>query len=60
MEIKELMQTFAHAGKVEWLSYRPGPTSRGELKVVKEITVSEKKALKVTVIGEQMENVKLL
>ena len=45
MEIKELMQTFAHAGKVEWISYRPGPTSRGEIKVVDEINVSEKKGI---------------
>lgn len=45
MEIKELMQTFAHAGKVEWISYRPGPTSRGEIKVVNEIIVSEKKGI---------------
>ena len=45
MEIKQLMQTFAHAGKVEWISYRPGPTSRGEIKVVEEITVSEKKGI---------------
>ncbi len=45
MEIKELMQTFAHAGKVEWISYRPGPTSHGEIKVVDEITVSEKKGI---------------
>ncbi len=45
MEIKELMQTFAHAGKVEWLSYRPGPTSRGEILVVDEIEVSEKNGI---------------
>jgi MOSC domain-containing protein YiiM len=45
MEIKELMQTFAHAGKVEWLSYRPGPTSRGDIKVVEEILVSEKNGI---------------
>lgn len=45
MEIKELMQTFAHAGKVEWISYRPGPTSRGEIKIVDEIIVSEKKGI---------------
>ncbi|WP_394995769.1 MOSC domain-containing protein [Emticicia sp.] len=45
MEIKELMQTFAHVGKVEWISYRPGPTSRGEIKVVDEINVSEKKGI---------------
>ncbi|WP_435354499.1 MOSC domain-containing protein [Emticicia sp. SJ17W-69] len=45
MEIKELMQTFAHTGKVEWMSYRPGPTSRGEIKVVEEIVVSEKKGI---------------
>jgi MOSC domain-containing protein YiiM len=45
MEIKELMQTFAHLGKVEWLSYRPGPTSRGEILVADEIEVSEKKGI---------------
>lgn len=45
MEIKELMQTFAHEGKVEWLSYRPGPTSRGEILVVDEITISEKNGI---------------
>ena len=45
MEIKELMQTFARAGKVEWISYRPGPTSRREIKVVDEINVSEKKGI---------------
>jgi MOSC domain-containing protein YiiM len=45
MELNELMQTFAHSGKVEWLSYRPGPTSRGEVLVVDEIEVSEKKGI---------------
>ena len=45
MELKELMQTFAHEGKVEWLSYRPGPTPRGEILVVDEIEVSEKKGI---------------
>lgn len=45
MEIKELMQTFAHAGRVEWLSFRPGPTSRGEIVSVDEIEVTEKKGI---------------
>jgi MOSC domain-containing protein YiiM len=45
MELKELMQTFAHEGKVEWLSYRPGPTSRGDILVVDKIEVSEKKGI---------------
>lgn len=45
MEIKELMQTFVHEGKIEWLSYRPGPTSRGEILVVDEIEVSERKGI---------------
>ncbi|AFK04362.1 MOSC domain containing protein [Emticicia oligotrophica DSM 17448] len=45
MEINELMQTFPHDGKVEWLSFRPGPTSRGEIVVVDEISVSEKQGI---------------
>lgn len=45
MEIKELMQTFAYAGKVEWLSFRPGPTSRGDIKIVEKILVSEKNGI---------------
>ena len=45
MEITELMQTFAHEGKVEWLSYRPGPTSRGKILVVNELYVSDKNGI---------------
>ncbi|CAH0994731.1 hypothetical protein EMA8858_00843 [Emticicia aquatica] len=41
MELKELMQTFAHQGKVEWISYRPGPSSRGKINVTDEITLTE-------------------
>jgi len=36
------MQTFAHNGKVEWISYRPGPTSRKPLIVADSIEVTEK------------------
>lgn len=45
MEIKQLMKNFAFNGKVEWLSYRPGPTSRGILKVVDKIEVTEQKGI---------------
>ncbi|HEY1055779.1 MOSC domain-containing protein [Emticicia fontis] len=45
MEIKKLMKNFAFNGKVEWLSLRPGPTSRGMLKVVDEIEVTEQKGI---------------
>lgn len=45
MEIKQLMKTFAFDGKVEWLSYRPGPTSRKELVATDSIEVTEKKGI---------------
>ncbi|WP_337042364.1 MOSC domain-containing protein [Emticicia sp. 17c] len=45
MEIKQLMKNFAHRGKVEWLSYRPGPTSRGPLLVADMLEVTEKKGI---------------
>lgn len=45
MEIKQLMKNFAHRGKVEWLSYRPGPTSRGPLLVADTLEVTEKKGI---------------
>ncbi|UTA67164.1 MOSC domain-containing protein [Emticicia sp. 21SJ11W-3] len=45
MEIKKLMQTFAHHGKVEWISYRPGPTSRKPLVVADSIEVTEKQGI---------------
>lgn len=45
MEIKQLMKTFAFDGKVEWLSYRPGPTSRGEIRITDTIEVTEKKGI---------------
>ncbi len=45
MSIKELMKTFAHNGRVEWLSYRPGPTSRGPLLVTDTIEVTEQKGI---------------
>lgn len=45
MEIKQLMKTFAFDGKVEWLSYRPGPTSRGDIRVTNTVEVTEKKGI---------------
>lgn len=45
MEIKQLMKNFAFNGKVEWLSYRPGPTSRGSIEIVDAIEVTEKKGI---------------
>lgn len=42
MEIKQLMKNFAFNGKVDWLSYRPGPTSRGSIKIVDSVEVTEK------------------
>jgi MOSC domain-containing protein YiiM len=45
MSIKELMKSFASNGRVEWLSYRPGPTSRGPLVVTDAIEVDEKKGI---------------
>lgn len=45
MIIKELMKTFAHNGRVEWISYRPGPTSRGPLLVTDTIEVTEQKGI---------------
>ena len=43
MEMKQLLKNFAFNGKVEWLSYRPGPTSRGTIKIVEAIEVTEQK-----------------
>lgn len=45
MEIKKLMQTFVRNGKVEWISYRPGPTSRKALVVADSIEVTEKQGI---------------
>lgn len=45
MEIKQLMKNFAFNGKVEWLSYRPGPTSRGSIKIVDTIEITENKGI---------------
>ena len=46
MDIKQLMKNFAFNGKVEWLSFRPGPTSRGSIKIVDAIEVTEQKGIK--------------
>ncbi|RFS18221.1 MOSC domain-containing protein [Emticicia sp. C21] len=45
MEIKQLMKNFAYNGKVEWLSYRPGSTSRGSIHIVDTIEITEKKGI---------------
>jgi len=45
MEIKQLMKTFAHPGKVDWISYRPGPTSRGKLVTTDAIELTEQKGI---------------
>ena len=45
MEMKQMLKNFAFNGKVEWLSYRPGPTSRGALKIVDAIEVTEQKGI---------------